>query len=354
MRSSKGSAVTLALALSGLAPGLQGCAQIAGVEDREVTPLIRIAEGQAGPRAIALDEEAIYWANERSDGAQGSATGGALRMQIKDDRAVIDLLDPSIESPEAIAVDATHIYWSSTDSSRADESCEGKMTDRDKLLKMPKDAKLPVAPVTDETTLWVGCGRISAIALGDARVYGVRTRGHRITWVRKDDTDKDNYPTGVSSPTGAPAGVAADGDIVYFTDQSTGEIFFDDTGTEEKETVLLDGLTMPGLIVVDEANLYWLTPDGVLRYPRSASTGEAPVALLGELSSAPTGIAAHGDFVYVTVREAGKVYRIRKDGTAKPEEIASAQGGPTGIAADRSGVYWTNSDFGQIVRFNDE
>ncbi|WP_438030983.1 hypothetical protein [Sorangium sp. So ce233] len=346
--------MTLAVGIAALAPGLQGCAQIAGLEDREVTPLITIAEGQAGPRAIALDEEAIYWANERSDGAQGSATGGALRMQIKDDRAVIDLLEPTVESPEAIAVDATHIYWSSTDSTRADESCQGMDTDRDKLLRMPKDAKLPVAPVTDETTLWTGCGRISAIALGDARVYGVRTRGSRITWARKDDTDTGNYPTGVSDPAGEPVGVAADGNIVYFTDQSTGEIFFDDTGNEEKEKVLLDELTMPGLIVVDEVNLYWLTPDGVLRYPRSASTGEAPVALLGELSSAPTGIAAHGDFVYVTVREAGNVYRIRKDGTAEPEVIASAQRGPMGIAADRSGVYWTNSDSGEIVRFNDE
>ncbi|WP_437292158.1 hypothetical protein [Sorangium sp. So ce406] len=346
--------MTLALGIAALAPGLQGCAQIAGLDDREVTPLIPIAEGQAGPRAIALDEEAIYWANERSDGAQGSAKGGALRMQIKDDRAVIDLLEPSVESPEAIAVDATHIYWSSTDSTRAEESCQGKDTDRDKLLRMPKDAKLPAPPVTDETTLWVGCGRISAIALGDDRVYGARPKGHRITWSRKDDTDNDNYPTGVTSPTGAPAGVAADGDIVYFTDQSTGEIFVDDTGNEEKETVLLDELTMPGLIVVDEANLYWLTQDGVLRYPRSASTGEAPVTLLDGLSSVPTGIAAHGDYVYVTVRDAGSVYRIRKDGSVEPEEIASAQGGPTGIAADRSGVYWTNSDSGQIVRFNDE
>ncbi|WP_437738559.1 hypothetical protein [Sorangium sp. So ce1335] len=343
-----------ALALAALAPCLQGCAQIAGLEDREVTPLITIADGQAGPRAIALDEQAIYWANERSDGAQGSAAGGALRMQIKDDFAVVDLLQPSSESPEAVAVDATHIYWSSTDSERADESCEGEMTDRDKLLRMPKDAALPVALDTEQMALWMGCGRISAIAAGDAQVYGVRTRGHRVNWERKDGTDDGNYPTGVDVPTGAPAGVAADGDIVYFTDQSTGEIFVDDTGDEEKERVLLDGLDMPGPIVADETNLYWLTPDGVLRYPRSAPAGEAPVALLDKLSSAPTGIAAHGDHVYVTVRAAGDVYRLRKDNTAVPEVIAPGQEGPTGIAADASGVYWTNTDSGEIVRFNDE
>ena len=113
MRSSKCSAVMLALAA--LAPGLQGCAEIAGLEDRQVIPLLVIAEHQAGPRGIALDKEAIYWTNERSDAPEGSPKGGALRKQIKDDWAVIDLLEPSVEAPEAIAVDATHIYWSSTD-----------------------------------------------------------------------------------------------------------------------------------------------------------------------------------------------------------------------------------------------
>ncbi|WP_438021337.1 hypothetical protein WMF18_20665 [Sorangium sp. So ce315] len=352
MRSSKGCAVTLALAA--LAPGLQGCAQIAGLEDREVIPLITIAEGQAGPRAIALDEKAIYWANEKSDGAQEDATGGALRMQIKDEFAVIDLLEPSLDAPEAIAVDATHIYWSSTDSSRAGESCQGMTTDRDKLLRMPKDATPPVALDVEEMALWKGCGRISAIAVGDARVYGVRPRGSRVTWATKDAADVSYYPTGISDPSGEPAGVAADGDIVYFTDRSTGEIFVDDTGDEEKERLVLEGLTTPGLIVADEANLYWLTPDGVLRYPRSAPTGEAPVPLLEGLSSAPTGIAAHGDFLYVTVRAEGNVYRIRKDKAAARDVIASGQEGPTGIAADGSGVYWTNTDSGEIVRFTDE
>ncbi|WP_437878964.1 hypothetical protein [Sorangium sp. So ce513] len=348
----------MTLALAALAPGLQGCAQIAGLEDREVIPLITIAEGQAKPLAIALDEKAIYWVNAQSDDAEDDAeekpTGGALRMQIKDEFAVIDLLQPSPEMPEAIAVDATYIYWSSTDSRRAGDSCQGMTTDRDKLLRMPKDATPPVALDVKEMALWKGCGRISAIAVGDARVYGVRTLGKRVTWAKKDASDVSSYPTGISDPSGEPVGVAADGNIVYFTDRSTGEIFVDDTGDEEKEKLFLGGLTMPGLIVADEANLYWLTPDGVLRYPRSAPAGEAPVPLLEGLPSAPTGIAAHGDFLYVTVSATGNVYRIRKDKAAESQVIASGQGGPTSIAADGSGVYWTNTESGEIVRFTDE
>jgi hypothetical protein len=187
-------------------------------------------------------------------------------MQIKDDRAVIDLLEPSSEAPEAIAVDATHIYWSSTDTTYpADQSCAGMDSDRDKLLRLPKDAKLPAAPVTPETTLWNGCGKISTLVIGDSRVYGARTSGHRVTWVEKDRSDKGHYPTGVSDPQGGPVGVAADGDIVYFTDRVSEQLFFDDTGDDEKEKPVLEGIEAPGLLVVDDANLYWLTDSNVLR-----------------------------------------------------------------------------------------
>ncbi|XYH92418.1 hypothetical protein ACMHYB_31635 [Sorangium sp. So ce1128] len=342
MRSSKSSAVTLALAA--LAPGLHGCAQIAGLEDREVIPVLTIASNQAEPRGIALDEEAIYWTNGRSGGAQGSSTGGALRMQIKDDPAVIDLLEPSSEAPAVIALDATHIYWSSTDTGFEGE-CEGGAGQRDKLWRLPKEGQFPAA---SGELLWGSCGAVEELALNADNVYSARPSASRITTMPKAGGNRKDLTEG-----GEPFGVAADGARVYWSDHEHDEIFVDDTSDSAPGEPLLPELEEePGLLALDETNLYWLTPNGVMRYPRSG--GDVPVPLLKELPSAPTGIATHGDYLYVTVRAAGSVYRIRKDGTADPEEIASGQGGPTGIAADRTGAYWTNIDSGEIVRFTDE
>lgn len=336
--------MTLALALAALAPGLQGCAEIAGIEDREVIPLIVIAESQAAPQGIAIDEEAIYWTNARSDGSQG----GALRKQIKDEREIVDLLAPSSEAPGVIALDATHIYWSSTDEAFTGECDSGAGDERDKLWKLPKAAQFP-APGGE--FLWGSCGAAEAIALSADNVYSARPTAHRVTWIPKaGGTRKDLTESG-----GAPTGVATDGALVYWTDRDEETLSVVNMGNSSgAEQILPDLKEKPGLLVLDEANLYWLTDTSVMRYPRSPSEGDAPVSVLDPLPSPPTGIAAHGDYLYVTVRAAGSVYRIRKDNAADPETIAMGQGGPTGIAADGTGVYWTNTDSGQIVRFNDE
>ncbi|WP_437963078.1 hypothetical protein WMF04_25390 [Sorangium sp. So ce260] len=339
MRRSKSSAVTLALAA--LAPGLQGCAQIAGIEDREVIPLIVIASGQGAPRGIALDEEAVYWTSARDDGGQG----GALRKQIKDDPVVSDLLELSSEAPDVIALDATHIYWSSTDEAFTGD-CEGGTAERDKLWKLPKSAQFP-APGGE--LLWGSCGAVAAIALSADNIYSARPNARRITWVPKGGGNRKDLTEG-----GEPAGVATDGAVVYWTNRSESTLSVDNTSDGADAEELLTDLAEPGLLVLDDANLYWLTQTSVARYPRSQSERDVPVPLLEGLSSPPSGIAAHGDYLYVTVRAAGSVYRIRKDKTADPEIIASHQGGPTGIAADGTGVYWTNTDSGEIVRFNDE
>ncbi|WP_437581796.1 hypothetical protein [Sorangium sp. So ce887] len=336
MRRSRSSAVLLALA-----PGLQGCAEIAGIEDREVIPLIVIASSQGAPQGIALDEEAIYWTNASDDRSQG----GALRKQIKDDREVVDLLAPSSEAPGVIALDTTHIYWSSTDQAFTGE-CEGGTAERDKLWKLPKTAQFPAA---GGELLWGVCGDVTEIALSADNIYGARPSGDRISWIPKGGGTRKDLTEG-----GAPVGVATDGAVVYWTNRADNTLWVNNTSDSADAEQLLTGPAEPGLLVLDEAHLYWLIQTNVLRYPRSPSDGDAPVPLLEGLSSPPTGIAAHGDHLYVTVRAAGSVYRIRKDKAADAEIIATGQGGPTGIAADGTGVYWTNTDSGQIVRFNDE
>ncbi|WP_437747749.1 hypothetical protein WME73_24125 [Sorangium sp. So ce302] len=345
MRSSKCSAVTLALAA--LAPGLNGCAEIAGLEDRQVIQLMTIAENQADPRAIALDEEAIYWINRGNDGSQGSFTGGALRRQIKDDWAVIDLLGPSNEVPDAIALDATHVYWSSTDAAFQGDCDPDAGDTRDKLLKLPKAAPIPAA---GGEMLWGSCGAASAIALSTDNVYSARPNANRITSVSKQGGSRTNLTEG-----GEPLYVVIDGSLVYWTDPKNKTLSVIDISGDAPKKELFSELEPPGLLVLDEANLYWLHGNNVMRFPRSGADGDAAVLLLDkELPSPPAGIATYGDYLYITVQEAKSVYRLRKDGAGGPQEIAANQEGPTGIAADGTGVYWTNSGSGQIVRFNDE
>ncbi|WP_437283193.1 hypothetical protein WME90_22240 [Sorangium sp. So ce375] len=345
MRSSTCSAVTLALAA--LAPGLTGCAKIAGLEDRQVLQLMTLAENQAEPRAIALDDEAIYWINGRSDGTQGSSTGGALRRQIKDDWAVTDLLAPSSEVPDAIALDATHIYWSSSDADFEGPCDSDAGGDRDKLWKLPKAAPVPAA---GGESLWASCGAALAIALSADNVYSARPGANRITWVPKRGGNRTNLTQG-----GKPLGVATDGTLVYWTNPENMTISVIDTSGDAPEKELLSVPEPPGPLVLDEANLYWLTGNNVMRYSRSGSDGDVAAPLADDgLPSPPTGIAAYGDYLYITVKASESVYRIRKDGAGTLDLIAANQGGPSGIAADGTGVYWTNTDSGEIVRFNDE
>ncbi|WP_437330980.1 hypothetical protein [Sorangium sp. So ce381] len=337
----------MTLALAALAPGLNGCAEIAGLEDRRVIQLMTLAENQAEPRAIALDEEAIYWTNGRSDGSQGSSKGGALRRQIKDDWEVVDLLRPSDEVPDAIALDATHIYWSSTDAAFEGDCNPDDGDTRDKLLKLPKAAPIPAA---GGEMLWGSCGAASAIALSADNVYSARPNANRITSVSKQGGSRTNLTAG-----GEPLYVAIDGSLVYWTDPKNKTLSVIDISGDAPEKELFSELEPPGLLVLDEANLYWLHGNNVMRYSRSGADGDVAGLLLDkELPSPPTGIAAYGDYLYITVKEAKSVYRLRKDGAGGPQEIAANQEGPTGIAADRTGVYWTNSVSGQIVRFNDE
>lgn len=342
MRSSATTAVTLTLAA--LAPCLHGCGEIAGIEDREVIPLIVIARDQAQPHAIALDEDAVYWTNLGNDGTRGDHTGGSLRKQIKDEREVIDLLAPSGEVPYALALDETHIYWSLTDND-APKECAGTDIERDRLRRMPKQGPFPA---TEVTSLWGGCGKAESIALDATRIYGARPSASRITLAHKNESKSTSLETN-----GEPIGVATDGTRVYWTDSTLGQLaFIDPNDAKPTITVHVERAgERPGLLAMDEVNLYWLTEDSVLRAPRNPSPIAAdPVVLLDGLA-APAGIAVHGEHLYVTDAEKGLVYQIHKDQKAPPRTIAEGQSGPTGIAADNSGVYWVNKISGEVVRF---
>ncbi|WP_437683815.1 hypothetical protein [Sorangium sp. So ce131] len=339
-----------AAALAAIAPVLLGCAQIAGLEERQAFELVTIASDQPGPLAVALDEEAVYWITEGNDGPEGEFQGGALRKQVKDHLEVIDLIKPSHEAPHALAVDAAQIYWSTTDLAYSLDCAEledgDPDKDRDKLWRLSKQAAFPAA---SGETLWGSCGEAVAIALNDANVYSARPGAEGITWIPKDGSSGRKWLVQGT----VPAGVAADGDHIYWTDDADEEIYVIDLSeAEPKATSVTDTTLGPRQIVLDNENLYWVTSDSVMRRPRTASPDEASVSLF-QGSVRPNGIAAHGDYLYVTDKDAGVVYKVRKDKSAPEVVIALGQKEPMGIAADETGVYWANRLSGEIVRYYD-
>lgn len=337
-----------ALVLAAVVPALHGCAVIAGLEDRKVgegarSSLVVLASDQAFPYGVALDADAVYWTNQGGRDEDGEIRVGAVRKRLKQEATIIDLASSPNDSPQAIALDEANVYWSSAPVS--DDACTVA------LDRMHQISKEPPSPDKGRIELWQGCGEVAALALDPTRVYGARPTSHRITSPAKGKTSssKELYPLDTD---GEPFGVAADAENVYFTDRLNKVIYVDDKlGTT---TSLVDGLAeAPGHLVLDDTHVYWLAEHSVLRYPRRPASGETPVVLHEDVQT-PGGIAAHGDHLYVTDSEPGFVYRIQKDGLAKPVRIAEDQGYPTGIAADETGVYWANTRSKEIMRWSAE
>jgi hypothetical protein len=68
-------------------------------------PTKTLASGQYGPRSIAVDATAVYWANS----GDNSGNGSAMKMPLDGGTPVTLAADRS--APISIAVDDAFVYW---------------------------------------------------------------------------------------------------------------------------------------------------------------------------------------------------------------------------------------------------
>jgi hypothetical protein len=352
-----------ALLLAAASPLLYGCAQVAGLEDREVNrgaggcaPLYPgalpeptvVADGEDHPRGIALDAQNVYWINEGTAGTAGGAgdVGGAVRRRYKAVGVPLDLALTAPKRPHIIGLHAGELYWVATDSTVCAQNSE-----RDQLFRLPVDDGAGSAAPTN---IWTSCGRPEGMAFDGANVYMARPKAGRVQSVSQDDfsrkdvfTDED---TTEDARVTAPWGVAVDEKSVYCTDDS-GRVLSYDKGDKSKRTLVDDdpGAEQPMPIAVDDENVYWITNHRLLRHAKVYSPASTGVVLAAQIVE-PGGLTVRDGHVYFTDTNAGTVMSVRSDGCDGAVAIATGQSAPTAIAVDDSGVYWTNYGGGQIMK----
>lgn len=113
-----------------------------------------------------------------------------------------------------------------------------------------------------------------------------------------------------------------------------------DAELDASTDVFVDGISGVSSIAIDDAHVYWCTPDGrVSRRLRNNGTTNETIAT-GEQT--PRFVAVSGLHVYWT---AGTAIRRRGLDSGTPETFATATEEPAGLAFDRSGqfgsVYWS-------------
>jgi sugar lactone lactonase YvrE len=94
-------------------------------------------------------------------------------------------------------------------------------------------------------------------------------------------------------------------------------------------------------LAVDDTQLYVSDHDTIRAYPRDSDGGATP-KVLSPNNSARFSLAL--DDAYVYWRVGNQIERAKKDGTASPERISSADpenAYAATLAADANGVYWT-------------
>lgn len=111
-----------------------------------------------------------------------------------------------------------------------------------------------------------------------------------------------------------------------------------------------------GSIAADAQYVYWVDSDGqLMRWGTDGSSAEllrnlndAPLAEDGPAGAAAR-MAIAGDYVYYLLAHAPTVMRVRKDGSAAPEELFSGEQ-ISSIAATLDGVYYTSKMLTGSVR----
>lgn len=106
-----------------------------------------------------------------------------------------------------------------------------------------------------------------------------------------------------------------------------------------------DGPSTADNLVVDGTTIYWSSASGIHSMPTAGGT-------ITDLFPATTvrAVAIDNTHIYWTEETSGQVMRIVKDGSAKPQVVATGQSKPWGLVLTTSNVIWSNSGSGEVLQ----
>ena len=149
----------------------------------------------------------------------------------------------------------------------------------------------------------------------------------------------------------APAGVAVDGQHIYWTNLSTGAIGranLDGTGVNQS---FISGAQAPDGVAVDGQHIYWTNfTAGTIGRANLDGTGVTQSFITG--ANGPFAVAVDAAHLYWTNFSAGTIGRANLDGSGVTQSFITGANGPFAVAVDAAHLYWTNFSAGTIGRAN--
>jgi hypothetical protein len=268
-----------------------------------------------GVCTIALDAANVYW--KTSDVRRVPKAGGPST-----------LLDSSTSSPGGLVVDDTYLYWTDFGIQRAEKTSPEKpgttagvfyadeggsparlvgdgtklyYVDGYTLYEAPESGPpAPQAPPTAFSDTWssvVG----TPIAVDAKSVYLWTEAASVLTRVDKDGQKSSTVATRGNSTIDDTCGIVVDATGVYFSTApkpGQGGLVVKAGSGGGLPTVLVDATNgANGVFALDESTLYFMTPTGVMKMPKSGGAAVL-VSPLSLPSPFPTCLAVDADHVY--------------------------------------------------------
>jgi len=309
---------------------------------------------------LALDRDDVYV----SDGGRG------LLLRVAKAGGVVQTVARGAQYASGVAVDDEAVYWADAGSSTMGwvariAKADGATT---KLVQQPGVWRLVLA---GRVLHWVGAGEVRALSLDavpgtspglvfDHRsIGGLAAVGDRVV---VSDLADDVVVTGVAGQPAVallgqlhgPSALAADEQFVYFANQRDGTLCRAPLGGGEVEVVGEGRAGVVGL-AVDATHLYWLergtvgARDGrLLRLPRAvqALPRQQALEVVARGQRQPVHLAIDDTAVYWTTRlgdGGGAVMRADKAAPATASTVSGPGLAPVGLAVDETSVYFADT-----------
>ena len=274
---------------------------------------VTVVKALASARELAIDGKSIYWTDTTAGTVSAVPLGGGAPLQLA-----------TVSAAWAIATDGANVYAT-------------------EYLTMGGVFSVPVGGGAT-ITLAANQGRPCSIAVGapgSGWVYFANQYAGDVSKARIDGTGSKLFAAGQ----GAPPGVAADVDYVYWTDGSNPGTVKQGPVGGGSPVLLAGGQPFPLAITTDATNVYWtnqgntMLGDGsVMMIPKAGGSA----ITIADLQTAAWHLAVDGTNVYWTTSEAGGSVMSAPVGGGAAKTIATGQSYPSGIAVDATAIYWTN------------